>query len=540
MARATSPTSTSSATTRRSTRERKPTAKALESLQQQQRQPSRRSKNAKTEAQDDAFPTDLAGLNGPEEAAPVEAAPKPARAKKAPVKEAPVKKQPVKKQPAKKGTAKKGTAKKDPMKKEPVQKESAKKQAEKKKPTKKESVEKEPVKKQPVKEQTEKKEPAKKEPAKKESVKKQPVKKPAAKPTPVETPAPVPAPAAPTTQAVAKPGSKKAKKTVTLGNTKVSKKTKPTVLKIKICMKRAGLKLYECAVQALGPDFKLPSDPEQLIAEARRSFERSVGIAPEESPVPNQTPADDGDDELDVPTIKKYKKSAPPRLQSGWVLSGRANDNGEEVTLSPSTISPYRSPNTYGDEALPQPPIRSRTVSDVEKDNALGFPPLLGDRNIPFGPEAQFQPEDVTEVQARVKTRGKARQKKDSGSAGPTETGKKSRARKQRETEATSKVEASVASSTPGDGNTKPAQRRHGARAPKAAAIKTESEAPVVESDKPKITRIRLTLKPQASADVAPPTATPLLPCPGRSPQGHIPEEALGFGGQEESPRPHF
>jgi len=102
--------------------------------------------------------------------------------------------------------------------------------------------------------------------------------------------------------------------------------------------------------------------------------------------------------------ILKFKKSTPPNIDTdGWVKTGRVNDSGEEIVLTPTDHSPYRSPRTYGDEALPYPPVRSRSEQQVEEDTALGFPPLLGYRNIPSDEEVHFKQEDIEGEMARLK-----------------------------------------------------------------------------------------------------------------------------------------
>ena len=284
-------------------------------------------------------------------------------------------------------------------------------------------------------------------------------------------PAAAPAPTEPAPKPVAKRAPKKAAKATSSGSKKGVKKT--MAQKIEITVRKAGQKLFDCAAYALGPEFDFPSDTEDVLVEARRSFER-VWVAVQEG----RQVASDADDDSDAPGIGKYKKLSPPRLDSdGWILVGRVNDSGEELVLSPKGNAPYRSPRTYGDEGLSHPPVRSQSDEEAEKNDALGFPPLLGDRNIPLDRESSFRSEDVTEEKARVQATGKARQKKESGRAAPTESGAKPRSRKRGRAEADLEVEASASVSAPGIGEPESKRRR-------------EEKRPV---------RLRLTVKPPPS-----------------------------------------
>jgi hypothetical protein len=123
--------------------------------------------------------------------------------------------------------------------------------------------------------------------------------------------------------------------------------------------------------------------------------------------------------------VLRFKKLTPVDIETdGWVKTGRVNDSGEELVLTPTHHTPWRSPRTYGDDALPYPPVRSRSDQQAEGDTALGFPPLLGDRNIPLDAKANFQAENVLEEKARVlkgssKTSAKTPAKADSKSSKP-------------------------------------------------------------------------------------------------------------------------
>ncbi|KAJ5376767.1 hypothetical protein N7509_013653 [Penicillium cosmopolitanum] len=109
-------------------------------------------------------------------------------------------------------------------------------------------------------------------------------------------------------------------------------------------------------------------------------------------------------------SIKDFKKMEEPQLEAGgWTRTGYVNDTDEEILLTPPGQIPYRAPHTYGDMNLPFPPVISRSQQQIEIDNNLGFPPLIGDRNIPFCSPSEFSTEDVTEEKARAQAHKRKR-----------------------------------------------------------------------------------------------------------------------------------
>ncbi|KAJ5579836.1 uncharacterized protein N7459_005821 [Penicillium hispanicum] len=326
--------------------------------------------------------------------------------------------------------------------------------------------------------------------------------------------------------------TKPTKVTKTTKTRKTSKAKKPALKRVDISVDQAGKHLYELAVVALGPDFVPPPDAEKMLADMRNQYlqgkiDESSGVQPAnetqtDSVEANRAPESKGN----KPTLVKFKKMTPPQLATdGWASAGRVNDSGEELVLTPPGHSPYRSPHTYGDDSLPMPPLRSRSDQQINNDDALGFPPLIGDRNIPFDGQAQFLPEDVTEETARAQARRKAT----SGTAAPatTDASKKSRGRKRRLQEsATDGTEDPGASAAPTaapvpipvpteDGERKPKRRRgepasvvasptRKAAATKRpasrsakSAVKAHAPGPAVDAaGKPKFQRLHLKLKP--------------------------------------------
>jgi hypothetical protein len=215
---------------------------------------------------------------------------------------------------------------------------------------------------------------------------------------------------------------------------KTLKKKNSTLWSIDFDIETAGRKLYEITMVALGADFELPSDPEWVIANARFEYfqakeglQRTREVSAGDENQPNLY-----DSETDTGSIRQYKQQSTPQIEDGgWARVGRINDHGEEIFFPPSDHSPYWPPRTYNDDTLPYPPVRSRSEKQTRNDNSFGFPPLMGDRNIPFDAHSHFVPEDVTEELARAQARGEARQK---ALPAPSEP-RKPRSAKQRQTQ---------------------------------------------------------------------------------------------------------
>lgn len=215
---------------------------------------------------------------------------------------------------------------------------------------------------------------------------------------------------------------------------KLMKQKKSSLWSIDLDTETAGRKLYEITLVALGADFELPSDPEWFIANARFEYfqakeglQRAREVSAGDENQPNLY-----DSETDTGSIRQYKQQSTPQIdEDGWARVGRINEHGEEIIFPPGDHSPYWPPRTYNDDTLPYPPVRSRSEKQTQNDNSFGFPPLMGDRNIPFDAHSHFVPEDVTEELARAQARGEARQK-----ALPTPTEpRKPRSAKQRQTQ---------------------------------------------------------------------------------------------------------
>ncbi|KAJ5175180.1 uncharacterized protein N7482_001057 [Penicillium canariense] len=300
---------------------------------------------------------------------------------------------------------------------------------------------------------------------------------------------------------------------------------KSTLHRVQITVGRAGQKLFELATVALSTDFVAPSDPQQFIKDARTAHRqremdeiRGVTQSDEASATDAGSVSKPANPEFRI--IRTFKKSSSPNVsEDKWTYTGRTNKSGEEVVLTPPGYSLDRAPHAYGDEALPYPPVRSRSDEQAATNDAFGYPPLLGDRNIPFDPQSHFEPEDVTEERAQAQ----ARKKK---AIAPTEPIRKG-GRKRRQPEADI-ADKPVSPSDPAalrDGerdqkrrrgqtvstpaNTKQAPRKTPASRSAKAKPETKPETkmpplPPAMEDAPSTTvqRLRLTVKPPTAAEM--------------------------------------
>lgn len=218
-------------------------------------------------------------------------------------------------------------------------------------------------------------------------------------------------------------------------------------------------------------------------------------------------------------SILSYKRRSDIKVDSdGWIQTGYVNSSGEEVALIPGKGHPYYPPHTYGYEGLPFPPVRARTSQQAEADAAHSFAPLMGDRNLPFDATAPFVTENVEEEKARALARTPV----------PAPETKKPRTRKRRQTaaaDATDKPASPVPTATAETGARKSQRRRRQTApaptvpsstspaspiSPPTTATKVKSSGPAAavapaatEGDKPKVQRLRLTLKPATKTEAS-------------------------------------
>ncbi|KGO71729.1 hypothetical protein PITC_027420 [Penicillium italicum] len=418
-----------------------------------------------------------------------------------------------------------------------------------------------------------------------ESTKKKPRRKNMTVSTPtVETPnpaTPAPAPAAPTAPVatkvaknnVSKQPMRKARKSKRMTNLNMRKNA--VLIGFDIDAKVAGKKLYDLTVQSLSPDFTLPLNFRVFLEQQRSEYFRrqdeekygvdmptteatlpsdvdlDVEMIDQDLPAPVMAPPSTSPNPPTPPTavtngavtngssILSYKKQSDSKVGSdGWIQTGYVNSSGEEVALIPEEWHLYYPAHTYGYEGLPFPPVRARTNQQAEADAAHSFAPLLGDRNLPFDAVAPFVTENVEEEKARALARTPV----------PAPATKKPRARKRRQTaaadaadEPAAAVPATTTAETTG-GRKSQRRRRQTAPAPSSltsptspptTATQVQSSGPAAavtpaatEGDKPKVQRLRLTLKPAPKTEASgveasasnPAVQSPSSSAPSRAP----------------------
>ncbi|KAL2835748.1 hypothetical protein BJY01DRAFT_223053 [Aspergillus pseudoustus] len=196
--------------------------------------------------------------------------------------------------------------------------------------------------------------------------------------------------------------------------------------------------IYELAAAAVADDFVPPPETEKWFKDLQQKFEEQqkeketepVGIAEPAGPavetleiaelVELTEPAEgsspaEGEAEIEgsTPTNEAFldnvQASAPWTDADGWVHTGQQNKHGEEfVTVGPK-FEWYRPNYTYGDKSLPQPPARLRSYAQSEADRVFGYPPCIGDRNVPAEIKDFFLLENVPEERAKLKAKEAAR-----------------------------------------------------------------------------------------------------------------------------------
>ncbi|KKA22845.1 GPI-anchored cell surface glycoprotein [Rasamsonia emersonii CBS 393.64] len=125
---------------------------------------------------------------------------------------------------------------------------------------------------------------------------------------------------------------------------------------------------------------------------------------PPEQPVEQSVPA--------APANLDHPNEPRPWTDSdGWTHTGRVNEHGEEIVMVPDTYVWVRPVTNYGDVCLPPPPPQVKSRQQVERDQIFGFPPFLGQRNLPRPGPRKFVREDVRTETAKIKAREAAAQK---------------------------------------------------------------------------------------------------------------------------------
>ncbi|KAL4867354.1 hypothetical protein BDV12DRAFT_121538 [Aspergillus spectabilis] len=170
--------------------------------------------------------------------------------------------------------------------------------------------------------------------------------------------------------------------------------------------------IYELAAAAVAPDFVSPPEVHAWIKELQQKVDQRA--KEKEAGVTQSVEEADGEEETqdsNKPFLDNVQVSEPWTDGDGWEHTGQNNKHDEEFVIVPSNYEYYRPNNTYGDDELPLPPVRLRSLVQAEKDRAFGYPPRIGDRNLPADNQGFFLFENVPEEKLKLKIREDARAK---------------------------------------------------------------------------------------------------------------------------------
>ncbi|RAH57138.1 GPI-anchored cell surface glyco protein [Aspergillus piperis CBS 112811] len=159
-------------------------------------------------------------------------------------------------------------------------------------------------------------------------------------------------------------------------------------------------RLLDLAAAAVAPEFEPSSEAEGWVEELRKEYM-------EKQEKKTETPAVQSEAEL----VTEAASEAQPQAEIGVEGSSQTNKFGEELVVVGEGYSWFRPNNTYGDKLLPQPPIRLKSHEQFEKDRIFGYPPRMGERNLPQDNKMPFFFENVDEVKATIKAREEARKR---------------------------------------------------------------------------------------------------------------------------------
>lgn len=174
-------------------------------------------------------------------------------------------------------------------------------------------------------------------------------------------------------------------------------------------------RLFDLAVEAVSPSFKPTPDAKTQLAQLRKEYyaKKEQQNAPPSICKGKATAAAAAaaTAATNKPGVTKKSKqiSQPWTDEKGWKHTGFVNEHGEEYLMVPSDSEMYRPNNTYGDSKIPQPPIRLKSRDQLDKDRIFGFPPRIGERNLPRNSQLTFYYENVDEVRERILAREEAR-----------------------------------------------------------------------------------------------------------------------------------
>ncbi|KAL2818821.1 hypothetical protein BDW59DRAFT_151879 [Aspergillus cavernicola] len=170
--------------------------------------------------------------------------------------------------------------------------------------------------------------------------------------------------------------------------------------------------IYELAAAAVAPDFVPAPEVQTWVKELQHKVDEQRNKKEVGPPEPTAEEAEGGEESRPTPSkpfLDNVQASDPRTDVDGWMHTGQVNPHGEEYVIVPPEYEWYRPNNTYGDKDLPLPPVRLRSMAQAEKDRVYGYPPRIGDRNLPADDQGFFLLENVPEEKAKLTVKEAAR-----------------------------------------------------------------------------------------------------------------------------------
>lgn len=163
-------------------------------------------------------------------------------------------------------------------------------------------------------------------------------------------------------------------------------------------------RLFELAAEAVSPEFVATPEAKTQLTQLKEEYWTKKSQKESTEAKPDETIAT-------KPAFSKNTQVSQAWVDDrGWTHTGHVNEHGEEYLFAPQDFDLYRPNNTYNDKQLPEPPVRLRSREQAEKDRVFGFPPRIGERNVPQKNNGPFMFENVDEEMAKIKAREEARQ----------------------------------------------------------------------------------------------------------------------------------
>ncbi|OXV09972.1 hypothetical protein Egran_02265 [Elaphomyces granulatus] len=172
--------------------------------------------------------------------------------------------------------------------------------------------------------------------------------------------------------------------------------------------------LFELASAAFAPDSEISRNEEVNIERIKEEYyaSRQVTVHPNPTETATVSVASTKEHSLgELSFLDHPNLSRPWTDDYGWTHTGHVNEFGEEYVLVPDTYVWIRPNHNHTDSTLFQLAPRLKSCEQAENDRIYGFPPLLGERNLPSGNPHEGSVEDVELETSKIKAREAAVQR---------------------------------------------------------------------------------------------------------------------------------